>query len=42
MVNLLDITEGVLKNNGKTFKDIEWIGCESYTIPIDNFKKLQM
>lgn len=40
MVNLLDITESVLKNNGKTFKDIEWIGCESYTIPIDNFKKI--
>lgn len=40
MPNLLKETESVLKEYGKTFKDIIWIGSEDGYISLETFKKL--
>lgn len=39
MKNFKEETLGVLKFNGKTIKDIKWIGNEKGYIPIDEFFK---
>lgn len=40
MTNLLKETIEVLKEHGKTLKDIEWIGSEDGYITLETFKKL--
>ena len=37
MANLKEETLRVLKNHGKTEKDIQWIGTSTYKIPIELF-----
>ena len=36
-MNLLKETKHVLKENGKSLKDVKWIGCEHYTVSLENF-----
>lgn len=36
-MNLLKETNHVLKENGKSLKDIKWVGCNEFTIPLENF-----
>ena len=36
-MNLLKETEKILKENGKSFDDIKWIGNKDYYIDIDKF-----
>lgn len=38
--NLLHETENVLARHGKTLGDIAWIGCEDFTIPVEEFVAL--
>lgn len=40
MGNLLNDAKRELENNGKSLNDIKWVGCEAFTIPIENFLKL--
>ena len=37
MVNLLEETQRVLVNHGKSFKDIKWIECDGKEVPIELF-----
>lgn len=39
-MNLLKETEEVLREHGKTFDDVLWIGGNEFTISIEDFKKL--
>ena len=39
-MNLKEETLQVLKDNGKTTKDIRWVGGSKYTIPTELFWKL--
>lgn len=34
---MLKETEAVLRENGKSLKDIKWVGCDAFTIPFENF-----
>ena len=36
-MNLLQETKAVLRENGKSLKDIKWVGCDAFTIPLENF-----
>lgn len=36
-MNLLEETKHVLKENGKSLKDVKWVGCNEFTIPLENF-----
>lgn len=36
-MNLLKETNHVLKENGKSLKDVKWIGCKYFTISLKNF-----
>lgn len=36
-MNLLKETNHVLKKNGKSLKDIKWVGCNEFIIPLENF-----
>lgn len=40
MENLLKETEAVLKEHGKSFDDVVWIGCEEYQISVVSFMSL--
>lgn len=40
MMNLLQETIEILKENGKTKDDIIWFGCKDFQIPIEDFEKL--
>lgn len=40
MKNLLKETKAVLKEHGKSFDDVVWIGCEEYQIPMASFMSL--
>lgn len=39
-MNLLEETINFLKENGKTFADVRWVGCSTFTIDIELFFKL--
>jgi hypothetical protein len=39
-MNLLEETEEVLEEHGKTFDDVLWIGGDDFTISVDDFKTL--
>ena len=39
-MNLLKETKEVLREHGKTFDDVLWIGGRGFTISIEDFKKL--
>ena len=36
-MNLLKETKTELKMHGKSLKDIKWVGCDEFTIPLENF-----
>ncbi|MCD7741506.1 MAG: hypothetical protein LUI06_04820 [Ruminococcus sp.] len=36
-MNLLEKTAEILRENGKSLKDIEWIGCCEFTVSIQGF-----
>ena len=36
-MNLLKETKRELKEHGKSLKDINWVGCDEFTIPLENF-----
>ena len=40
MANLLEETLRVLEQNGKSEKDIVWLGCDDFQITWDNFKEI--
>ena len=40
MKNLLFETRDVLKEYGKTFEDVKWIGTENFYVDIDKFMEL--
>jgi hypothetical protein len=40
MINLLQETLGVLKENGKTKNDIVWVGCSDFQIPWNVFAEM--
>lgn len=40
MTNLLKETKDKLKIYGHTIKDIEWVGCRDYQIPLELFLRL--
>lgn len=40
MKNLLFETRDVLKEYGKTFEDVKWIGSENFYVDIDKFMEL--
>lgn len=40
VLNLLAETEKFLQENGKSWKDVEWIGNRNFRISIDNFKEV--
>lgn len=40
MANLLEETLRVLEQNGKSEKDIVWLGCNDFQITWDNFKEI--
>jgi hypothetical protein len=39
-MNLLKETTEVLKENNKTWKDVKWVGCRKFQIPIELFREL--
>ena len=38
-ITLAEETLNILNKHGKSEKDIKWIGCKKFTIPIDEFWK---
>lgn len=40
MKNLLSETMRALKEHDKSIKDVVWVGCEDFEIPIEDFVKL--
>ena len=40
MINLLKETTEVLKQKGKTWDDVIWVGCKSFKLPIEDVKTL--
>ena len=36
-MNLLKETKSELKVHGKLLKDVKWVGCDEFTIPLENF-----
>lgn len=40
MKNLLTETKTLLENNGHTLDDVVWVGCASFSIDIEEFKRL--
>ena len=40
MKNLLEETSLILEQNGKSEKDIIWVGCDDFQITWDNFKEI--
>ena len=40
MKNLLFETRDILKEYGKTFEDVKWIGTENFYVDIDKFMEL--
>ena len=40
MVNFWEETIDALKDNGKTFDDVEWIGGDEFEISKENFKRI--
>ena len=39
-MNLLQETKEKLKDNGKSFLDIEWVGCNEFRISMEDFMRL--
>ena len=40
MINFWEETIDALKDNGKTFDDVEWIGGDDFEISKENFKRI--
>lgn len=40
MITLLEQTKEALAENNKILEDIVWVGCETFTIPIEDFLEL--